>query len=301
MPDDEIDLKELFKTIWAGRILILFCIFISIIIASFYLRNAERKYSVEYLFQAVAEDNGASSLSGLGGLASLAGVSLPSAKSGDFKTFQILLQTEEVATKLLQNKEIIKKIYQGEWNDQKQKFEESALSSKGKALSTLKLLLTGDVKPNYMPPNAARLSAWLSKNFTISEERDSGFLKLASQTSQPELLLQIMTNVTKITDQIIKDRFLKNGRQSVTFYQKKIAASRSRESREALAQLIAQEEQKLMLASNGSFFVAQPLTTPTISLGPTSPKASLVLALSVVLGSFSGAALVLIRKMVKNV
>ena len=44
------------------------------------------------------------------------------------------------------------------------------------------------------------------------------------------------------------------------------------------------------------YFVAEPLTTPSVSLYPTSPKSSLILALSVVLGGFFGAALVLIRK-----
>ena len=41
-------------------------------------------------------------------------------------------------------------------------------------------------------------------------------------------------------------------------------------------------------------------TEPYVSINPTSPKASLVLALSVVLGVFFGAALVLIRKALKK-
>jgi len=55
-----------------------------------------------------------------------------------------------------------------------------------------------------------------------------------------------------------------------------------------------------MLASKGSYFVAEPVTEPYVSINPTSPKASLVLALSVVLGSFFGAALILIRKALKK-
>jgi LPS O-antigen subunit length determinant protein (WzzB/FepE family) len=299
--DDEIDLKELFKTIWSGRILILFCISISICLASFYLHNAERQHSVSYFFQPVAADDGAPNLNGLSGLASLAGVSLPTAKSSDFKTFQILLQAEEVATKLMQDQKIIKQVFENEWDDVSQQFKEPSLSAKSKILGPIKSLLTGEDRRDYMAPNAARLSVWLSKAFSSSEDRDTGLLKLTSQTNKPDLILSTMTRVTTIADQIIKDRFLKSGRQSVEFYQAKIAAARSSESREALAQLIAKEEQKLMLASNGSFFVAKPLTTPTVSLYPTSPKASLVLALSLVLGGFLGTALVLIRKVVKNV
>ena len=73
-----------------------------------------------------------------------------------------------------------------------------------------------------------------------------------------------------------------------------------REHREALAKLIAQEDQKLMLASKGSFFVAEPLTDPAVSLAPTSPRSSLILAISIVLGGFFGAAVVLIRKALKS-
>jgi hypothetical protein len=234
-------------------------------------------------------------------LASLAGVSLPTAKSSDFKTFQILLQAEEVATKLMQDQEFIKQVFKSEWDDENQQFKEPSRSTKSKILGPIKSLLTGEDRRDYMAPNAARLSVWLSGAFSSSEDKNTGLLKLTSQTNKPDLILSTMTRVTTITDQIIKERFLKSGRQSVEFYQAKIAAARSSESREALAQLIAKEEQRLMLASNGSFFVAKPLTTPTVSLYPTSPKASLVLALSLVLGGFLGTALVLIRKVVKNV
>ena len=156
------------------------------------------------------------------------------------------------------------------------------------------------MKASYIPPNAARLSGWLSGAFSSSEDREVGSLKIYSETSDPELMLSVISAVTQITDQIIKNRFLAGGRQSVQFYQNKIVAARSRESREALAQLIMKEEQKLMFASNGNFFVAKPLTTPSVSLRPTSPKSSLVLALAIVLGSFLGAAIALIRKALQD-
>jgi len=98
----------------------------------------------------------------------------------------------------------------------------------------------------------------------------------------------------------LKARYIQSAEQTMGFYQQQLAKARAREHREALAKLIAQEDQKLMLASKGTFFVAKPLTSPSVSLHPTSPKASLVLALAVVLGMFVGAALVLIRKAIKS-
>ena len=299
-PDDEIDLKELALTVWAARGLIMLCVLCAVFLASAYLHNAERKYTVSFSFQPMESDGGGARLGGLSGLASLAGVSLPTAGSSDFQTFRVLLQAEEVAAELMKDQAIIRRIFVSEWSEESQTFKQPEPTLTRRAIGNIKALLTGETTELYIPPNAPRLSEWLSKAFSSSEDRDTGFLRLSSETSNPKLMLEVITAVTQITDRIIKDRFLAGGRNSVEFYQKKIAAARSRESREALAQLIMQEEQKLMLASNGNFFVAKPLTTPSVSLRPTSPKSSLVLALAIVLGSFLGAAVSLIRKALQN-
>ena len=46
--NDEIDLKDLFFTLWGGKIYIILISIISVFLASFYLQFAEKKYSVEY-------------------------------------------------------------------------------------------------------------------------------------------------------------------------------------------------------------------------------------------------------------
>lgn len=295
-PNDEIDLLELFKTIWLGRYVVLICVLASVSLASVYLRGAERKYTVNYTFQAVGDEGAGSKMGGLGGLASLAGVSLPSSGSGDFKTFQVLLQSEEVASELIGNKLMLREIFAGEWNVEGQQFQQPPSSSIGAVIRGIKKILTGNTSAEYSPPSAGRLSEWLKNSFSVSEDRDTGFLNLTAETPNPVLMISVLSEATKITDQIIKERFVEEGEKSLIFYQQKIAAARSREHREALAQLIMQETQKLMLASNGNFFIAKPLTTPSVSLRSTSPKSPLVLALALVLGGFLGIAITLIRK-----
>jgi len=46
--NDEIDLKDLFVTLWRGKIYIILLSIFSVIFASLYLHGAERKYTVEY-------------------------------------------------------------------------------------------------------------------------------------------------------------------------------------------------------------------------------------------------------------
>ena len=294
--DDEIDLRELFSALWRGKFLIMLCMIAAIVLASFYLRSAERKYTVTYVFTPVVSDDSAPNLSSLGGLASLAGVSLPSSSSGDFKTFKYLLKSEEVAAFVLTDEALVQEIFADEWDAESASYQRPPDGQYTPYIRSLKLLLTGAMQSAYVEPNAARLSNWMKDAFTASEDRDTGFLTLSSETTSPNMMLELMERVTTETDRLLKERYIQTSKKTVGFYEQQLSKARAREHREALAKLIAQEDQKLMLASKGSFFVAKPLTSPSVSLHPTSPQTSLVLALSVVLGVFFGAALVLIRK-----
>ena len=297
--EDEIDLRELFGVLWRGKFVIILCVVAAITLAALYLRSAERKYTVRFVFAPVATENAGPNLGGLGGLASLAGVSLPSSSSGDFLTFKFLLKSEEVAAQILKDETLAQAIFTSEWDTNSRTYRKPPDGQYTPYIRTVKKLLTGQDAKDYIPPNAARLSDWLSKAFSSSEDRDTGFLTLSAETPKPDLMIRVMAKATEQTDRLLKERYIASAEQTMGFYQQQLAKARAREHREALAKLIAQEDQKLMLASKGTYFVAEPLTEPSVSLNPTSPKASLVLALSVVLGGFFGAALVLIRKALK--
>ena len=298
--DNEIDLRELFTALWRGKRLIIICVMFSIMLASQYLRLAERKYTVRYVFAPVASENSGPNLGGLGGLASLAGVSLPTSSSSDFLTYKFLLKSEEVAARMLKDRDLLLSVFSSEWDTERELFRQPASGPLRSVVRGLKNLLTGNEPSAYIPPNAARLSAWMDKAFNSSEDRETGFLTLSAETAKPTLMVDVITRATQETDQLLKERYVATAEQTMSFYQQQLSRARAREHREALAKLIAQEDQKLMLASKGSYFVAEPITEPYVSLGPTSPKALLVLALSVVLGGFLGAAIVLIKKAFKS-
>ena len=294
--DDEIDLREMFVAIWRGKMVIIVCIIISILFAALYLRSTEQKFTVQYVFAPVSMEDNIPKIGNLGGLASLAGISIPSSSSSDFLKFKFLIKSEEVAQVILEDDELVRLIFNNEWDNAKQIYRKPQPGPYELLKNGVKKFLTGQDPKEYLAPNAARLSHWMKDAFFISEDRDTGFLTLTSETSNPDLILKIMTQASTKTDTLLKNRYTKTAEQTMSFYQKQIRNARAREHREALAKLIAKEDQKLMLASKSSYFVAKPLTNPSISLQPTSPKPKLVLALSVVLGGFFGVGAVLARK-----
>jgi hypothetical protein len=293
--NDEIALKDLFFTLWRGKIYVILIMIISVFLASFYLQYAERTYSVKYNLKPVDETKNSPSLSGLGSFASIAGIQLPTSSNNDFNIFRKLITSEEVSEVIFENNKIIREIFRSEWDETLNSYSRPTKSKIQVFVSEAKKLLTGNTQVNYMPPNPRRLSIFINKNIKIDEDNKTGFLEFRSETSQPELILSLIIEATNASDKIMRQRYIDFSAEPLTFYKDKLRTARSREHREALAELISKEEQKLMFASRGKYFIAEPYINPTISLHPTAPKAKLILALSLVFGLFLGATIVLMR------
>ena len=298
--NDEIDLRDIFFTLWAGKIYIILISIISVFFASFYLQSAQREYSVEYNVKPVGETKNGPSFSGLGGFASLAGVQLPTSSGNDFNIYKDLITAPEVSEIIFENKKIIREIFRSEWDETLNNYSRPPKSKIQIFVNDAKKLLTGNIDINYMPPNPRRLAIFINENIQIREDKETGFLKFTSETSKPELMLSLIIEATKASDKIMRQRYIGFSTEPLAFYKEKLRTARSREHREALAELIGTEEEKLMFASKGKHFIAEPYINPTISLYPTSPRPALILGLSLVLGLFLGAALVLIRHAIKK-
>ena len=298
--NDEIDLKELFFKLWRAKFFIILASLLSVFFASYHLQSAERKYTVGYSLKPVDDTKNTPSFSGLSGLASITGIQLPTYSNNDFNIFKELISSAEVSTIIFENKKIIKDIYQNEWDETLNNYSSPPKSKIQIFISDAKKLITGNIEENYIPPNPRRLAIFIKNNIQINDAPETGFLKFKSETSNPELMLSLIIEATEASDKIMRQRYVNFSTEPLAFYKQKLSTARSREHREALAGLISKEEQKLMFASRGKYFIAEPYMDPTISLYPTAPKPKLILAISLVLGLFFGAALVLMRHAIKK-
>jgi LPS O-antigen subunit length determinant protein (WzzB/FepE family) len=297
---DEIDLKDLFLALWRGKVYIVLISIVFVFIASFYLQNMERKYSIEYNLKPVGEQKNTPSLVGLGGIASLAGIQLPTNSNSDFSIFKELITSVEVSEIIFENKKIIKDIFRSEWDETLNNFSRPAKSKIQIIVSDAKKFLSGNKEVNYIPPSPKRLAIFLYESIEIIEETGTGFLKIKSETPKPKMMLSLIKEAIEVSDKIMRQRYISFSTEPLAFYKEKIRTARSREHREALAELIGKEEQRLMFASRGKYFIAEPYINPTISLYPTSPKSKQILVFSLVLGLLIGTALILLRHAIKK-
>ena len=96
--DDEIDLKELFNVLWKAKILIILITSFFALSSVLYALSLTNFYKSEAILSVAEQSIDRNPLSGMGGLASMAGISLPS--SGEDKS--------EIAIKTIQSRAFLK-------------------------------------------------------------------------------------------------------------------------------------------------------------------------------------------------
>lgn len=235
--NEEIDLKKLFLKFWFGKIYIIFFLFLFLFLGSLWLQYAERKYTVEYKLKPVNETKQNNSLAKLGGFASITGIQLPSNSSTDFMIFKELITSVEVSEIIFENKELIKNLYSSEWNAVDNNFSEPKRNQIKVLFSSVKNILTGNNNLNYVPPNAKRLATFISDNIQISDNKDTGFISIKTKTSEPNMMLLLILESTEASDKIMRQRYVEFSTEPLAFYKEKLRTARSREHREALAEI----------------------------------------------------------------
>ncbi len=280
--ESEINLAALFLTLWRGKYFIALFTFFSVLLAVFYLHIAERKYDVGLLLAPTLNEGQDNPLGDLSRVASLAGFGGSGRSSSDFLVFQKLLHTEDVAAQLLLHHDLIQELYPLEWDSASSSWRAPPRGMLSKTLSYLKRIATGDEPLPYSPPDAKRLAAFLSKAVLMSQQRGEPFLQLSTRVSKPELGEKLLVSVVEIANEILRERFQRDGIASIEFYKSRLESTFQLEHRQAIIRLMSNEEQKLMMASKNAEFSAKTISGPSFSRGYVSPRPLIVLALAIV-------------------
>ena len=206
--NDEIDLKEIFLSLWRGKFYIILSSIAFVFLGSQYLRSLERVYTVEYRLKPVYESKKNSGSSGFNGIASVVGIQLPKNTNTDFNIFRELITSVEVSEIVFENKKIIKNIFSSEWNES---INDYSIPTKTKVqilISDIKKLLTWSDERDYIRPNPRRLANFITNNIHLTNDQETGFLSIKSEASNPELLLSLITNATEASDKIMRQRYI---------------------------------------------------------------------------------------------
>lgn len=299
--DDEINLVELLTDIWKQRWLIASFIAASIIVAVIYLNGATYNYTAKLrVVPAQSSQIGTGKGNGLSGLASMAGLNLPQDPGAmSFQLYTESLHSRSVADALAKRTDLMKVIFSSEWDEKKQRFIEPQPSISTYVVRGIKSLLGLPVY-NWRPPGAARLQEYIESNVQPKEDVASPVVTITYEHPDPQFAVAFLTALHHVLDESLRQKALTRSTQYIDYLSAQLQHVTLAEHRIAISNMLFEQEKTKMMASSSLAFSADLFGPVTASIRPTSPRPSLVLAMSVVLGGVLGAFVALMRTQLRK-
>lgn len=296
--DKEIDISKILITIWRGRLILLFSILFSLFIAILHLHNATYIYTAQIKVFPV-QTSGSSGGKQLGGLASLAGISLPSDKQGSFfELYSEEIYAREVADALSSQTDLMKTIYKNEWDAENSGWKKPS-SSLTPVIGAVKGALGIPVR-EWQAPNGRRLQDYIKANVTYDEKPKKATVTISYDDNDPAFAVRFLNALHKAADDRLRQRALERSTKFINYLNGKLQSTTVTEYKSALVAILSDQEKLNMIASSDVPYAAESIGGATASLKPTKPNPRIVLIAGVFAGLLIGLLIILVRYYVKG-
>ena len=293
--DDEIDLRELFRVLWAGKWLIGGISFAAAMIAVAFALSLPNIYRAEALL-APNDSQGTGGLSALaaqyGGLASLAGINLGSG-SADKTAFGLeVLKSRKFVSGFIERHNILVPLMAAEdWD---------AESGELKINSGVYDLATDRWARDAIPPRKAMPSlqeahtAFMA-NLSVSQDKKSGFVSIAVEHYSPTVAKQWVDWLVGDINFSIMQRDVAEAEQAIAYLNEQIGSTSLADLQNVFFKLIEEQTKIVMLAKVSPEYTLRTLDPAVIPEIKFRPSRALICVLGTLLGGMLGVLGVLIR------
>jgi uncharacterized protein involved in exopolysaccharide biosynthesis len=292
--DDEIDLKELFSALWAGKITIILTTFVASVIAVAIALSMPNIYRAEALLSPVSSDGGG--MNGLankfGGLASLAGVSLGG--GGFDKTtmgIEVLKSRTFFADFVGKYPIMVDLMASNGWD-----------SNNNEVLIDTEIYdVDGQVwireakAPRKSEPSVQEAHKEFSKLLSVSQDKESSFITIAIEHYSPYVAKQWVDWLVQDINNTIRNQEVQQAQRSIDYLLNQIKQTKLAELQMGFFELIQSQTETIMLANASPEYLFKTLDPAVVPELKAKPKRALICVLGVILGGMLGALIVLVR------
>lgn len=292
--DDEIDLRELFRVIWAGKWLIGAITFAATVIGVIVALMLPNIYRAEALL-APSDQEAAGSLSALaaqyGGLASLAGISLESGSSDKTALGLEILKSRKFISDFIEYHDILVPLMAAKGWDADT--GELKIDSADYDLTAKKWIR--DVNPPKKTiPSFQEAHEEFMKIMSINQDKKTGFVVLAIEHYSPTVAKQWVDWLVDDLNATIMQQDVAEAEQAIDYLNDQIKNTSLAELQSVFFSLIEEQTKTVMLAKVTDEYLLKTLDPAVAPEMKSKPIRSLIVILSAILGSFLAVAVVLI-------
>jgi uncharacterized protein involved in exopolysaccharide biosynthesis len=294
-PDDEIDLKELFMVLWSGKWLISAVTGAAAVISVVVALSLPNIYTASALL--APAESGGGGLSGLmkqyGGLASLAGVSLPGGEEGSRAQLGMqLMKSRSFIGDFVERHDILPELMAVEsWNP-----HSGDLIFKSDVYDVASKTWVRDVDPPRVPtPSMQEAHKVFLEILEVSQEKQTGYVTISVQHQSPIFAAQLVTWLVEDINAVVKAQDIEEASKSIEYLTQQIVNTSLADLQAMFFELIQSQTERAMLAEvrpEYVFKIIDPAITPEEK---SKPNRALFCILGALAGAMLGVVIVLIR------
>jgi uncharacterized protein involved in exopolysaccharide biosynthesis len=295
-PDDEIDLRELFATLWAGKWLI---IAITILFAAGGVAYALYKpniYQSSALLAPTDGDSGGGLGGQLGGLASLAGVNIGQDGSNKVVIAKEILQSRAFLTEFIQRHQLeIPLMATTGWS---MKREEWVYNRDVYSPDTGQWAM--EEGESLAPTNWDMVKKFRQSHLSVSENKDNGMVTVSVKSLSPPAAKNWTDWLVRDINEHMRKRDIQEAEASINYLEEKLQDTNIAGMQQVFYQLIESETRTVMLANAQKEYVFQTVDPAVVPQEKSEPKRALIAVVATMLGGMLSVFIVFIRAFVKN-
>jgi LPS O-antigen subunit length determinant protein (WzzB/FepE family) len=298
--DDEIDLRELFAVLWAGKLKIIVITAIFAVASVIYALSVPNQYKATALLAPAQSDGGGLSgaLGQLGGLASLAGVSLGGGESGEAQIAQEIMKSWSYIEGFIADNNIAVEVYAAEgWSKGSNELQiDDDLYDTETKIWSVENDTTGEVGP----PSSWKLFESFSERLTVSENNNSGLVSVSFEYYSPQVAKQWVDMYVESINRFMQQRQVDKVTRNINYLQEQIEKTSIAQMQEVFYTIIEEQTKNKMLAEASpeyAFVAVGPSMVPELK---SQPKRALICILGTLLGGMLSVLTVLIMHYAKK-
>lgn len=282
--DGEIDLRELFRAIWAGKWLILVVTSIFTTASVFYALQLPNIYKSEVTLAPVSENASLKIPGQLGGLAALAGVNLGGAGGGDKIGLALeILKSREFIGRFIEQNDLYLPIMAAQGWDS----NSNQLKIDPKIYDINSNQWVRKVSSPFLPkPSKLETYETFRRLFSVSQDKTTGMVKLNVQHYSPFLAKTWADQLVEAINEEMRTRELAEAERSISYLNKQITQTNLADLRAMLFSLIEEQTKTVMLANVRDEYVFKTVDPAVVAERKFKPSRLIVIFVFFSLGLF---------------
>ena len=291
--DDEIDLRELFMVLWAGKIKIVAITAVFAVASVVYALSVPNQYKATALLAPAQSGGGGLSgaLGQLGGLASLAGVSIGGGESSESQIAQEIMKSWSFVEGFIADNDLAVEVYATEgWSKGSNELQinQDAYDSEGNEW------LIEDDSGVVGPPSSWALFKAFSGRVAVSEDKKSGLVSVSIEYYSPQIAKQWLDLYISAINKHMQARQVEKVSNNISYLEAQIEKTSIAEMREVFYTIIEEQTKNKMVAEASPDYAFVAVSPSMVPEAKSQPKRALICILGTLLGGMLSVLLVLV-------